>query len=61
MGEFSRKALNRQIFFARDEDRDIVQPLSTLSPPRAQSEEANFLARRFPSRMGSVERPLDCG
>jgi hypothetical protein len=53
-GVFS-KGPEQANFFARDEDRDIVQPLSTLSPPHAQSEEANSLARRLPSRMGSVE------
>jgi hypothetical protein len=41
--------------FVLDEDRDIVQPLSTLSPSHAQSEEANSLARRLPPRMRSVE------
>src|SRR6516165_7937170 len=46
-------SLRDQIIFALDEDRDIVQ--STLSPSHAQSEEANSLARRLPSRMRSVE------
>src|SRR6516225_5980817 len=41
-------SLRDQIIFALDEDRDIVQ--STLSPSHAQSEEANSLARRLPSR-----------
>ena len=49
MGEFPPKAPEQ------DEDRDIVQPLSTLFPPHAQSEEANSLAGRLPSRMRSVE------
>ena len=33
----------------------LVQELSTLFPPHAQSEEANSLAGRLPFRMGSVE------
>src|SRR6516162_3278149 len=35
--------------------RETRQPLSTLSPSHAQSEEANSLARPLPSRMRSVE------
>ena len=36
LGEFTSKAPEQ------DEDRDIVQELSTLFPPHAQAEEANF-------------------
>ena len=55
LGEVFSKAPEQAKFISRDEDRDIVPPLSTLSPSHAQSEEANSLAGRFPSRMGSVE------
>src|SRR6516164_4557639 len=55
LGEVFSKAPEQAKFISRDEDRDIVQPLSTLSPSHAQSEEANSLARRLPSRMRSVE------
>ena len=50
-GVFS-KGPEQAIFFARDEDRDIVQPLSTLSPSHARSEEANSLPDVYPLGWG---------